>query len=1043
MKQPLILSLVITLLSGIYGYHINAQESINPLVLCAETVTLQASPTRDLRSGSTSTKEIEGAEFSFSSEEQTHPIYALAVDLSVTFTSKEGYFSILFEDQAGKQYLVYRDIAIFNQLNKPISLSNKAFETALFAFGVHPKKLMLRTSGCVVNLDKVHTATSHNNNISKIYQLRRFYTLKQDAIQSQIDRINTYNKEHNILWVAKQTSLSLRSYAENRQNLSFLDEVDAYGLEHYGGGIYTPMTIPFDEMEFLDTTTKPYVDYFDWRDRHGINWNTSCRNQLPTQSCWAQAPASALEGYIKRYYGRDENQYVSVLQIIACSGGLTLDSARIAKCGGGDPTKASLYLAKEPIMSESDFPFTNKEYQPCENKPTNPKVSYLVERVQSLRGFNREEVMSTLINKGPMVATIPAESHAMLLSGYGVIKPGLILDYWSTDTYPIPADHPLCGKVYWSFKNSYGDNFGNGGYSYFVRVKHRTTGAPRLCVPSITNLYYLSGKLTESHRPGLFYKQSMIEAYDEDGDGYYRWGLVGRPFYDVFIPKEQDGNDSNPLLGPMNEYGICDTLRMTDLYIRDVKQDKGVEPYFIDAPQWESPDIWVRQNNDKVEEHQNPNFSVGNRCYVYLRIHNKGVQPSISRAMVRLYWSYSSPTQGWDSFHGKEKTTISNGKKVVSGGEIESVAIPSIPAGGSTIIEIPWTLPAELILDQTSKEMHACLLAEITEIQDSYYLVDHRDFRKYVQANNNVAQKNVHIINVSDNGLGGIDLNDIIVINHGDKIKDINLHINYDDGIQKYETVKDQLELSYRYDQSYRTKKGLPSLPTEFIRVDSVAHIDGIRLAPKEQLNLQLKANFLVQKQTDQKEFTVRVQALDAKTGDCIGGNTYILRKDIRPMFSAEATIVDGDSKLIAHDIGESAKYIWSTSDGKEIATGKELELSSKSSLKDITLSVEATKDGFLDRKIVSLPQKATIEASPMKLYPNPTNGILSIELTDARQDGVIKITSAESGKTYYTISTQGEKILTADLTGLPSGEYLLHYYDGTALIATQKIHRL
>lgn len=139
MKQPLILSLVITLLSGIYGYHLNAQESINPLVLCAKTVTLKASPMRDFRSGSTSPKELEGSEFSFSSEEQTHPIYALAVDLSVTFTSKEGYFSILFEDQAGKQYLVYRDIAIFNQLNKPISLSNKAFETALFAFGVHPK----------------------------------------------------------------------------------------------------------------------------------------------------------------------------------------------------------------------------------------------------------------------------------------------------------------------------------------------------------------------------------------------------------------------------------------------------------------------------------------------------------------------------------------------------------------------------------------------------------------------------------------------------------------------------------------------------------------------------------------------------------------------------------------------------------------------------------------------------------------------------------------------------------------------------------------
>lgn len=58
MKQTLILSLVITLLSGLYGYRLNAQESINPLVPCAETVTLKASPTRDLRSGSTSPKKL-------------------------------------------------------------------------------------------------------------------------------------------------------------------------------------------------------------------------------------------------------------------------------------------------------------------------------------------------------------------------------------------------------------------------------------------------------------------------------------------------------------------------------------------------------------------------------------------------------------------------------------------------------------------------------------------------------------------------------------------------------------------------------------------------------------------------------------------------------------------------------------------------------------------------------------------------------------------------------------------------------------------------
>lgn len=1052
MKTQLLRWIIVSVICGMNSFMLQAQESIRPLASCQHAVTLTASP--QLRSRTVSAGEVSRIEYPFSAKEQRQTIYALSVDLAVTFTAKDGYFSVILEDQEGKQYLVYRDIAIFNKMNVPLDFSGKAFETAFIDNGISPKKIIVNKTGCNVLLNDVHRAFQ----LPKGYSVTTWKSLyafeKHKEIQSQVDRINSYNQEHQILWVAKRTSLSNRPYSEIRRMFDYMEEVEAYGLEHYGGGIYTPMAYSFDEMEFLDTTTAPYVEYFDWSDRHGINWNTFCREQFDTYSCWAQATASAMESYIKRYYGEDEDRQVSILQIIACSGALEYDcspeelQARKDSCGPIWSTAMPMvaeYL-KQPIVSEEDFPFTDKKYQPCEKKPKIPLTTYRVEDVFKLSQFESRKVMHTLINKGPLIACIPG--HEMLLSGYGVVNPNLILDYWPTDTNPIPADHPLCGKVYWSFKNSFGDNFGNGGYSYFVRVKRKPVKGNSMFTSYIGDLYYLSGKLYENHRPNTAYLQRMNQAYDADGDGYYRWGLIGRPSNDTFIPEEQDGDDSDPLAGPMNRYGFCKELRKTDLYVQDVIQDKGVEPYLIDAPQWESPAIWVRQNSDWKEEHQNPNFSKNNRCYVYVRIHNKGIKPSNQRAMIRLYWSYASPTQWWDSFHGNETITI-NGQKVSSGGEVGTAVIPSIPAGKSTIIQIPWDLPSELIVNNDKKEFHACLLAEITDIQDPYYMVNHSDFRQYVQANNNVAQKNIHIINVSDEDSEGSYIDDIVIYNPGNNLADYSLVLDrWDNDLQDYATIKDQLEISYQPHLTYKTRKLELYHPMEFIPIDSTTTIKNIRLEPKKSLSIKIKANFLVQKQTEQTDFKLRVRAIDEKTKKCIGGNTYIFRKAPRPIFIADVVtpILDdpiGKIKYEANDINEPANYTWSTAEGKEIAKGKELTLTPNANLSEVTLSVEATKDGFLDRKVISLPVRQGAESASLKIYPNPTKGVLTVELTDARQEGMITISSAQTGKVYHTIATHEDRQLSIDLSTLPQGNYLLSYYDGTTLIATEEVHKL
>lgn len=52
-----------------------------------------------------------------------------------------------------------------------------------------------------------------------------------------------------------------------------------------------------------------------------------------------------------------------------------------------------------------------------------------------------------------------------------------------------------------------------------------------------------------------------IVCSDDDEDGYYFWGVGPKPSNcPSWIPNEPDGDDSDSCLGPIDEYGICDTL---------------------------------------------------------------------------------------------------------------------------------------------------------------------------------------------------------------------------------------------------------------------------------------------------------------------------------------------------------------------------------------------------------------------------------------------------------------------------------------------------
>ena len=87
-----------------------------------------------------------------------------------------------------------------------------------------------------------------------------------------------------------------------------------------------------------------------------------------------------------------------------------------------------------------------------------------------------------LINKGPLSTTIFVSElknkkkdedkvwyHAMLLVGYGKVRPGMKVRLSDDERYmTIPTSSPHIGKTYWIYKNSYGRGSGAEGYHLII-----------------------------------------------------------------------------------------------------------------------------------------------------------------------------------------------------------------------------------------------------------------------------------------------------------------------------------------------------------------------------------------------------------------------------------------------------------------------------------------------------------------------------------------------------------------------------------------------
>lgn len=474
----------------------------------------------------------------------------------------------------------------------------------------------------------------------------------------------------------------------------------------------------------------------------------------------------------------------------------------------------------------------------------------------------------------------------------------------------------------------------------------------------------------------------------------------------------------------------------TDLYIKDSPEDFGEEPNTASPYTWSSTDIWVRNFNDGEEENQNPEYHPTNPNYVYVKIRNRGCSTSTGNDMLKLYWSKAATSLSWD-YHWNENNTFDNGAKV--GSEIGTIAIPPVESGDEVIIAIPWeNMPnPNDYTDINPEPWHFCLLARIISEDDPITFPETEWLAINVANNNNIAQKNVTIVDLEPNTVGKPIGGVIAVGNIFDEPRKYSLELVADNR-ETGKKIFEEAEVSVNLDPvlleawvrggkqgtNVRLRGG-----NKLIITGDNAKLENIDFDSRKTGTLNLTFNFLTKEITDKEEYNYHVIQKDDLTGMTIGGETYEIRKYPRGLFyaNAENKLADKNTSITlnAQTINEPAVYNWYDNEGNLIYEGADFTVSVEVG-KKYKLEVIALSDGYKDYTEVEIklkPNAITI------LYPNPTSNQVTVAYKINQGDSAYLSVNTLYGSNNishnYVLNIE-ENEITLDVSSYPQGLYII-----------------
>jgi hypothetical protein len=505
--------------------------------------------------------------------------YGLGITADIDLYSDTAYIRVIVSNGSDLEYLIFESYTMLDTIWS-FGISQEGFETSFFD-AYQPENIIIQAKDASIHIYQINMATQYVSDASNLQK-----QTKRAKDLDIINRINTYLQNNDLIWEAGETYYSSLYYHQKKK--TFGPEYQPIGFEYYIGGVFAPF---YANTYIHYDPTYEIVQAFDWRNRHGVfdtlspyhdgdtermsgwmteikcqsgcwvnsqwecpdnvyfyNWVEYCEDTLggeyrETNECAVFCCIGAIEGLLNIYYNEHLDYDLSEQQMWAVGDDCFENTGHV--------NNNLNYIVEHGLVNEECFGFEGLKL-PCNLcAQGNDQKTYIQNQVTNYDPTLDTEVLKRdLIENGPQIwsCIFPGfDLHGMVLVGYSVIHEGDII----YNGGPIGAGHAAIGKTYWIFRNSHGfmNDFQNG-YVY-LRLTEDPAATHKIFEPSSWELD----------------PQTDRNCRDEDGDGYFNWGIGSKP-NDCCngCPDEMDGNDFDASLGPIDVNGfltIIDNYNMS------------------------------------------------------------------------------------------------------------------------------------------------------------------------------------------------------------------------------------------------------------------------------------------------------------------------------------------------------------------------------------------------------------------------------------------------------------------------------------------------